>query len=112
MSKNASNHAKLAKMPKIAQKKPKTFNQTREKTNKNEHSCEKLAHVARASFSISDHIASPLRHRTLLPEILALPQGVFWFAMSHTKPNQKKQWCSLPAACFLREAAPEEKAQK
>ena len=32
MSKNASNHAKLAKMPKIAQKKAKIFNKKRDKT--------------------------------------------------------------------------------
>ena len=31
-AKNAQNRANLAKMPKIAQKRPKTFNKTREKT--------------------------------------------------------------------------------
>ena len=42
-------------MAKIAQKKPKTLNKTRE-NNKNLHSCEKFAHAAGAlgaSFSIS-----------------------------------------------------------
>ena len=33
-AKNAQNRAKFAKIPKIAQKRPKTFNKTREK-NKN-----------------------------------------------------------------------------
>ena len=49
------NCAKLAKMPKIAQKKAKIFNKTHEK-NKHLHSCSKLAHAARAlglSFSSS-----------------------------------------------------------
>ena len=31
-AKNAQNHAKFAKMPKIAQKRPTTFNKEREKT--------------------------------------------------------------------------------
>ena len=33
-AKNAQYRAKLAKMPKIAQKRPKTFNKTREKKTK------------------------------------------------------------------------------
>ena len=48
--------AKLAKMAKISQKRPKTLTKTRE-TTKNYHSCEKLAHAAqmlRPFFSISD----------------------------------------------------------
>ena len=33
-AKNGQNHAKLAKMPNIAPKRPKTFNKTREKKQK------------------------------------------------------------------------------
>ena len=56
-AKNAPNRSKLAKMSKIAQKSQKPFSKYAWKKKQHYHSCEKLAHAARArraSFAISE----------------------------------------------------------
>ena len=65
-------------MDKIAQKMPKTLNKTLEKNNKNQHSCEKLAHPAGSlgpPFSISEPTETCLFHAFSLKRPWARSEG-------------------------------------